>query len=247
MRGKCDQLFVFRTVTADDHTAYQLQKSTLLYSFKSKCFHHAHSLRKQSPLDQDLQKGFPVDHGIFPIIHHLQTGIQIFSLHVIPIIIQDLFADQPLIFIGKRRWKDQFLKNSQILTTDLLTLTVIQKHSRFIRPFFQHCRNHLTIIKKWCQIIIYRSSITSLFFILKYNGRIFAADPWVSDSMDTRIDFFLFHLSVTDDHTADLRIIRIQPAGKHSGGDHLRFFAVRWFPHEFLINSGIIFIHPAFP
>ena len=103
MRGKCDQLFVFRTITADDHTAYQLQKSTLLYSFKSKCFHHAHSLRKQSPLDQDLQKGFPVDHGIFPIIHHLQTGIQIFSLHVIPIIIQDLFADQPLIFIGKRR------------------------------------------------------------------------------------------------------------------------------------------------
>ena len=128
-----------------------------------------------------------------------------------------------------------------------MPLTVIQKHSRFIRPFFQHCRNHLTIIKKWCQIIIYRSSITSLFFILKYNGRIFAADPWVSDPMDTRIDFFLFHLSVTDDHTADLRIIRIQPAGKHSGGDHLRFFAVRWFPHEFLINSGIIFIHPAFP
>ena len=65
--------------------------------------------------------------------------------------------------------------------------------------------------------------------------------------MDTWIDFFLFHLSVTDDHTTDLRIICIQPAGKHSGGDHLGFFAVRWFPHEFLINSGIIFIHPAFP
>ena len=103
MRGKCDQLFVLCTVAADDHTAYQLQKSTLLYAFKSKCFHHAHSLRKQSPLDQDLQKSFAVDHGIFPIIHHLQTGIQIFSLYVVPIVIQDLFADQPLIFIGKRR------------------------------------------------------------------------------------------------------------------------------------------------
>ena len=97
-------------------------------------------------------------------------------------------------------------------------------------------------------IYLYLCTQTGLYRdVYKRQGRIFAADPWVSDPMDTRIDFFLFHLSVTDDHTADLRIIRIQPAGKHSGGDHLRFFAVRWFPHEFLINSGIIFIHPAFP
>ena len=64
--------------------------------------------------------------------------------------------------------------------------------------------------------------------------------------MNTRIDFLLIYLSVSDDHTAYLRIICIQSAGKHSGSSYLCFLTVSRFPHKFLVDNCIILIHPAF-
>ena len=103
MGRKCDQLFIFRTVTANDHPACQFQQLTFLYSFKAKCLHNAHCLWEQASLDEDFQQYLLIDHSIFPIVHHFQAGIQIFSLYMIPVIFQDPFSNSISVFSCKRR------------------------------------------------------------------------------------------------------------------------------------------------
>ena len=162
------------------------------------------------------------------------------------VIIQNSFSHKVSVLFSKSRRTYQLMENSQILPVDLIIFAVIKQNARFICSLCQNCRDHFSVIKQRRAVIIHCNSIPSLLLILKNNSCIFCVDTRIGNTMNTRIDFFILHLSVTDDHTANPGSIRKQSAGKHSGSNRLGFLSVTRLTHKLLVNSRIVLIHPAF-
>ena len=241
--SQCDQLIVLSHIALKDHPAGQFQETAKIQSFISILFYDPHSLTEHSSGDQHLKKGCSVYFYIFAVIHLFQIMIQVLSLHMFCIIVQNVFADRISVFSCTSTALCQLLEICKVVVVHFCFFTVMQQQAGIFCSQFQKSLQHLFLIVKFLQIIMNCRYITPLPIVLKKDHCVLCINSRIGNSLYTWINFFLIQLAVSDDHLMDLRIITIQTVSKQSGGNFLCLFFCFRSKKKFLINSGIILIH----
>ena len=211
---QCQKFIILCHITLEDHSAGEFEETSKFDSFIAKLLDDAHCLAEHPAGDQDFQKHFAVCFDIFAIVQSAQIAVQICSVHMTCIKIQDLFSHRIPVFLSTFFCFCQFLEIFQIFSIQFMTLTVMQKDTCIIHTALQDPLQRITFIHQFFDIIMYRGCIAALFVVAEQKNSIFCIDPWICNTLHTWINLLRGKLTVADDHFPDLSVITVKTIGK---------------------------------